>query len=171
MQKRGYFFLIDAFVGAAVISIALLLIMSYQPQPPSPVQNIVFSQDYMNLFFSVEMRDLIDPYVVNLTLTGEINNTRNTILEQITEFYYRQRYKGCSYCMEIATNMTKKITDGVLPEQYGFSFVLNDTLVYNRSMETYSTARLVVAQQKIAFFKVNDSFMFGPVLAEVKIWQ
>ncbi|MEM4260232.1 MAG: hypothetical protein QXG00_03275, partial [Candidatus Woesearchaeota archaeon] len=168
---RGSFFLIDGLIGTAILIIAITTIYSYQTETPSNIQNYIISTDYLNIILSSQMRDLTNPYVLSKIKDGNITNLRNSLLIQNAEFYYRQKYKSCNFCLEIATNITKTLTEGILPAQYGISYSINGTNIYTRSPTLLSKAKLVINSKRITFFKINDTDVFGPVITEVKVWQ
>lgn len=171
MDKRGSFFLIDALIGTTILVIAIFTIYSQPAENPSNVQSYLISTDYLNIILSSEMRDLSDPYVLAKIEDGNITNLKNSLLIQNAELFYRQKHKGCNLCIGIANILTRTITEGILPAQYGISYSINGTMIYTRAPILLSNAKIVVNSKRITFFKINDTAIFGPVITEVKIWR
>ena len=89
-NKKGYFFTLDAVLGLLVLVIGVVLIASSYVKSPQSAQVEFLSDDLLNFFFNVKVKDLNNPYAGiggQLWNQGEITDGDNSLLQQIGEFY------------------------------------------------------------------------------------
>lgn len=168
-KKRGYFFFIDAFIGGAILAITLIIILSSNVKEQSTGQSFAIAEDFMSFVINTQIRDIDNNYTSTLINDGNITNLKVTINNQISEFYYRNT-TGCTFCMEMAYNFTREFIEGSIPSNYGVSYSVNNTIIYQRDADKLNTSKLVLASKKLSFFMINDTKMFGPVVTEVRVW-
>ncbi len=84
MNKKGYYFTIDALVALVLV---LGIVMVIKPQPPEIVYTSNLQQDILVALSNVEIGVLDDPYAETLRSTGKIKDPDKTVLEQLGEFY------------------------------------------------------------------------------------
>lgn len=162
MKKRGYFFTLDAFIAIAIITAGMLLILSAHSFVPYPTQTLYLSEGYIDTIASVKIYEVNNPYVDELRLNGQIKNPEQTLLEQVGEFYVTGRD-------DLATNLVRNITHGLIPEQYGFELLINKTRVYNQSILSNKTI-LLVSSKRIVSGIINRSELWT-LEAEMRVWQ
>ncbi len=162
-SRKGYYFIIDALIGSTIIVISLILILNTN-QVEQPVKSkYLLAEEFSSFIINNKIEDLNDPYISTLIQNGDITNTKNTIMEQITEFYYKGN-------ISLATNLTRDIADSVVTGKNGFSYTIGNTTIYNRSVDRLNSSKLVVTSKKITYLLANATTMFGPEISEVKIW-
>ncbi len=180
-NKKAYFFIIDAFVGSTIIFLSLLIIFNSHYNTPKVQTNYQAAEDYATFLMNTNIEDLNNEYYSLLMDEKIITNSKNSLTEQVTQFYYNAEYlcDGDEACitanMTLATKFLKNITDPLIPAQYGFSYIINDsvkgnTIIYNRSIEKLQTSKVVIASKKVIFLQINSSTLFGPEMTEIKIW-
>ncbi|HII29512.1 TPA: hypothetical protein HA317_00415 [Candidatus Woesearchaeota archaeon] len=147
----------------SVITVGLLLILSSHSERPYSVQGLFLANDILSSFASTRISELNSPYIEQLCKEGVIKRTDNSILEQAGEFYTFDMRDTAGYLIGNAS-------EGMVPQQYGFMVIINSTAIYNRSI-TYSSERLLVVSKGIISGVVNSSVMWGPLTAEVRVWQ
>jgi|FLOH01.1.fsa_nt_gi hypothetical protein len=169
MNKRGaYFFVLDAFIGAAIFLITTVLIMGSYMNKPDIRQSHTLADDTMSYIINTRVRDYADPYVIKLVNNGNITNLDITLYSQILEFHYTNH-------AELATNFTKNILETLWETHYGVSYNIieedgSSTIIYNRSTERINNSRFLLSSKRLAFYKLNETTYFGPSIAEVKVW-
>ena len=164
MQKRGsYFFVLDVFIAAAVLVLTIIIILSSRANVPDTTQSFLLAEDFMQFMTSTEVRDLTSNFKTQMVLAGEMSNTELNLYQQVAKFYFENK-SNLSY------GFVESLANGMIPGQYGFSYVLNGTVIYNRSIEKLDSSDLVLVSKKITFFKINTKQLFGPVMTEVKVW-
>lgn len=178
MQKRGYFFILDAFIAATVIAISLVVIMN---------SDVTFSQrskefqidEITSFLLNTKLEDIDNPYVRELIATGKIMNPRNNLMEQVDLFYYTAKYVCVSnQCSEnnynLSRDLLKNITEPLISQKYGYNYVILDGSqnysVYNRSLNTKAKSNFVVVTKKISYVKYNSTHTFLPHVVEFSVW-
>lgn len=179
-MKKAYIFSLDAIVAIGVMVIGIVLVLLSLSYTPIDSQAVSLSQDLINALYSTRMYDLNDqdyPYVKFLKGNGNITNMENTILEQVGEFYYRNKTGVCANCMALAGNLVKNISYYSVPEQYSFEVLVNNISLYQRKSTNPSVSneknqsRLLMASKRIFSGYINRTDMWGPYTAEVIVWQ
>lgn len=188
-SKKGYFFVIDALVGSAIIFVALLIILNANSRPSKLQYDYTISEDYSSFLINTKIQDISNSYIGSLTNNGTnnapISNIRNTLMEQIDEFYYKAIYiyntsptvnnTARDIYLNYSSVMIQNISDSLIQNNYGFSFTIMDPVkgnytLYSRSIDKLANSNIIIASDKITFLQINSTTMFGPVIAEVKIW-
>jgi hypothetical protein len=168
LKKKGYYFIIDALIGSTIIFLSLMIILNGNVRPTKVQYNYEMAEEYSSFLLNTKLEDLSNPYVDYLIYdTKEINNTKLTIMEQIDLFYYENNLFD-------ASNMIQNLTAPLISEKYGFSYsIINGTTnkqIYVRGSEKLADAKIIIASRKITFLQINSTTMFGPAMAEIKIW-
>jgi len=172
-KKKGYYFIIDAFIGSTIIFLSLMIILNEGVRPTKIQYNYEMAEDYSSFILNTQIKDVVRNPYVNFLVNDEqsINDTSLTIMNQVNMFYF----SGGADNMDRARMMIENLTDQLIPEKYGFSYNIIDNSttinIYNRTIDTdIKDAELVIASKKITFLQVNSTTMFGPAMTEIKIW-
>jgi len=173
MNKRGaYFFVIDAMIASSIIFLSLIIIFTTYSIIPETNPAVRMAEDYTEYLINTRIRpyDIPDTYIHNLTNDGNITNLDNTFLQQLTEFYFLN-YSGQRNTTGIMASYIAEISKGVIPKQRSFAvYMNNDSLYAWIDMNQQEDAQLMIIAKKIAFKRINDTYIFGPVMLEVRIW-
>lgn len=165
MNKRGaYFFVVDAILGGSIFLITLIIIMSSHINDPIKIQNRLLAEDTMDFLMNTKILDFKNNNLNRLQIEGHITNLENTLFQQISEFYY----KGND---TLAANFTSNLLELLLSNQYGYSYYIGGELIYNTSAETLNTSRVHLTSRKITFYVPNETNMYGPEIAELRLWS
>jgi hypothetical protein len=183
VHKKGYFFVIDAFIGSAIIFVALFIILNSDVKQTSLQYDYSIAEDYSTFMMNTKLRDINNDYIRSITNNGTnnmpIQQIDYTLMEQIDEFYNTAfRICGDITCtnqyLSYASNLVQNISEPLIPPKYGFSYTMftayNNQTLYSRQGTTLNSAKIVLASRKITFLQINASTMFGPALVEVKVW-
>ena len=166
-NKKGYYFIIDAFIGSTIIFLSLLIILNGGIKPSKIQYNYEMAEEYSTFILDTKIQDLNNEYVNSLITSHVINDTTLTIMEQVDLFYYNNDTSH-------ANLMIQNLTEPLIPQKYSFSYNMIDgakrTNIYNRTNINMTDAKLVVASKKITFLQISSSTLFGPVMTEIKIW-
>lgn len=138
-SKKSVFFTIDALLASGIIILSIVLISKFYYSEQQTANVNYASRDLINVFSALTVSQINNAYVQNLTASGIITNTNNTLIEQIGEFWSEES-------PELAANFTRNITEGVIPSNYGFSVLVNDEVIYSRSLPL---TRSLVSSKKI----------------------
>ncbi|PLW80783.1 hypothetical protein C0585_00765 [Candidatus Woesearchaeota archaeon] len=126
--KKALIFSMDAFLAATLIITALVLLLntSYMKVPDNLGISYT-STDIITAFSNIKIEELNNTYIQSLISNGIINNTNNTILEQIGEFYVTNN-------SDYALNLTREVSLQLIPPNHGFSIIVNDDEIYKNSV-------------------------------------
>lgn len=168
-MKKGYFFMLDAFIATSIIIFSLVLIFSFSSSRPYQMQGLFLAQDAMDIFTKTKVNELNNQFVLNLTAEGNITNTENTLIEQTAEFYILNK-------TQLAESFLVNVTIALVPSKYGFEVsIYNSTsrfsYIINQGTTNQSEAYLVLVSKEIISGMLEDYTLWGPMTAEVKIWQ
>ncbi len=162
MQKRGYFFTLDAFVAMGIIVVGLVIVLAAYSYRPVTVQGSVISSDLTLSLSNTKVSDVNNDYVRNLINNGTITNSDNSLLQQTGEFYVNNQMSMGSYFLQ-------NVTSNLVPRQYGVNITINEQEMFSRG-RLLNSSRFVISSRSIVFGIYNGS-MWGPLPAEVRVWQ
>ncbi|MFC1800810.1 hypothetical protein ACFLYT_02010, partial [Nanoarchaeota archaeon] len=95
----------------------------------------------------------------------DIANPDNTLLEQMSEFYHQgEPYYG------YAETIARSISKGLVKPQYSYAVYINKTLIYNLTKHNEENASLLITSKKLVYGML-DQELWGPYIAEVRVWQ
>lgn len=174
LRKRGYFFVIDAMLGLAVIIVGVFLITASYSKIPQPTQVTFLADDLLNFLANTKIKDLNDPYAGiggDLWNQGTITDGENSLLQQIGIFYKTKNF-------QIASKFTGNVTIGVVPPQYRYEVWIDDAIIYpipqtSGHNSSKNNTQLLLTSKQITFGILNTttSDLFGPYKAEVFVWE
>src|SRR3989338_2951684 len=141
-MKKAIFFTIDSLLASGIIIIAVLLVSNFYSQEQQQVNVNYASQDLVRVFSTLTVGDVKNDYVKTLIANGEITNTDNTIIEQIGDFWAENTEEK----LNLSYNLTKNLTDDIIPSSYGVSVLMNGEEIYSRNIPV---KRALVSSRKI----------------------
>ncbi len=127
MGIKGYYFSLDAFMGAAIILMGVILASTIYSSDTETSQVTYFSRDIVKVLSELKLSEVNNSYVTELIESGEIKNVNNSILEQIGEFWAENRTEEAKY---LALNFTAPYL-----KKYGFGIYANDAELYSFQAE------------------------------------
>jgi hypothetical protein len=176
MNKRGaYFFVIDAMIAASIIFLSLIIIFTTHSLSPPSESSLRTVQEYTDFLINTKIRGFQGSYTQSLINDGNITNLDNTLLEQLTEFFYLNE-SGKRDTMLIMNNFTNETSRGVIPAQISFAVYLNNTatnyglLIYTKTKNKIEDSKLGMSTKKISFKRINETYIYGPIILEVRVW-
>jgi len=171
LNRRGYFFLIDSVLALIVLAMGAFLIFSLYSNVPQKEEPAILSDDLMDFFANSKIKDIDNPYAGlggELWNLGLINNSENTLLQQLAEFYGNNN-------LDEAEQFILELTNESLPSQFKFEFWMDGQLLYPDTEQTDSknAAKVLLPSKKIVYGISNKDTgdMFGPYNAEVIVWR
>lgn len=179
MNRKGYFFILDAFIAATIIAVSLVAIMQSDVAVEQRARDYGQADEITQFLLSTKLEDLDNQYVKKLIAEGNITNPRNTVMEQIDFFYYKARYvcstPDCSMSnYDLSRDLLKNISEPLISQKYGYNYVIIDTSinysVYNRSLETRNASDFRVFNKRISYVRYNQTRTFLPHIVEFSLW-
>lgn len=173
MERKGYFFTLDAFLAMVILLIGVAALLGYSVYTPQPQQPERLGKNVLSVFGSSKVKDINDPYYGafgNLVKSGKINDTEKTLIQVLGQFYYYGDLNNSAY-------LISNFTEGYISGQYHYEFLIDNLRVYpvdasaQHNLSRNKTSILMPAKA-ISFGRINSSFeLFGPYEVKLLIWQ
>ena len=178
MNKKSYFFTLDAMLSLGVLVLGSFLIFTSFTKVPSKEQTAGLANDVSAFFSTTKIEDLDNPYCGiggELWQQGYITNEDNSLLQQIGEFYHRYKKTNDAQLLTIAEKCVINVTNELIPLQYKFEFWIDNVLLHPSSptqQHIYSKGNTtILLPSKNIAYGILDNDLFGPYEAEVLVWQ
>jgi len=180
LNKKGYYFTLDAFIALIILSIGFIVITSNYSYAPAEVSTQQIANDILNVLQSAKIDDICDPdcsgTVLN-TYSSLIKNKDNTLLEFIGEL--RKRGK-----IQKAKDLIDDIIPNIVPFNYNYAFELDGTVFVSdlasnmaelENKDEYKKSKIIISSKRIIISYYIDSAAnvqyWGPYEAKVRVWQ
>ncbi|MBI2653445.1 VWA domain-containing protein [Candidatus Woesearchaeota archaeon] len=161
-MRKAIFFTIDSLLASSIVIISVILVANFYSVEHQRLNVNYASQDLVRVFSTTSVGQVNNDYVKSLLSSSIITNENNTILEQIGDFWADDK-------IELAKNITKNLTEDIVPVNYGFSILVNGELIYSRNL---SVKRVLVSSRKlisgIAKAKPTEGFTARVLLSGIK---
>ena len=163
--KKAQYFTLDAFIASMVVAVTLVIVLAARTNLPYTSQSEAISKGLAESLSQVKLSELNNKLILNMSKNGAITNLDNTLLQQVTEFY---SVGNNHYAFELLKN----VSQALIPKQYSFSVIVNNDLIYNRTIRTENSSSVLVSSKKLIFGVINKTaLVYGPTIAEVRLWQ
>tara|TARA_Y100000310_G_scaffold340439_1_gene436254 strand:- start:22066 stop:22602 length:537 start_codon:yes stop_codon:yes gene_type:complete len=168
--KKGYFFILDSVVAVMIMTVAFMALYSDPVDTPQKERldlmagdiEVFLSNTRINELDSTEI-SIIGTYLSN----GDITDKRNTIMQQVGEFYQLSEDPK-------ASSLLDGVIGTIVPSQFNFEIYIENTLIYSRVMPGHSkdNSRVVIIKRGIVYGIDEDGFsLWGPYISEVRMWE
>jgi hypothetical protein len=145
MVKKSMLFTIDALIASIIIFSSMLIISNLYIYEKDSEHLSLLSNDILEVMSEMKIGEINNSYVKSLIEDCTIKDKNNTIIAQIGEFWALEQ-------PDIAENILKNITEGLFPQNFGFSFDIGDEEVYSRDFSSrknlISTRRMISGYEK-----------------------
>ena len=190
--KGTYFFVLDVFIAASILVLTIIVILSSRVNIPETSQNYFLAEDFLNFLTQTRIRDLTLYYRNTLIADGNITDVSLFIHQQIAQWYWNmtnakdpdaanpenpadpcgiEGEKASCRHGYVAREFIEQMALGIIPDQFGFAYSVNETVMYNRSNDTRPQAEILLVARKTTFFLDSEGFFFGPVNTTVEVWS
>ena len=168
LSRKGFYFIFDAFLAIFIIVVAFTIFFSKPVTVPTKSRAISTANDIISYLSTIRIEDVNDPYMgVNGVLwnSSEITNPRNTLLQQIGEFYSLDKYELAGSFIERALS--------TFPKQFNIKISINGVLLYpDESKSADERNEILVKSRAIVFGEyIAAREMWGPHSFEVEVWE
>lgn len=141
MKKKGaLFYIIDAFIAAGIIAITISVILAILPHK-SNTDVVKTELDNYILFFE-KTSILAAPGAVADTIIENVSNERLSLFETVSELVSKGQTQQ-------ARNLVADVSSQILAPQFGISFNISNTNLYNKSLNRYPTSKIVLTKNII----------------------
>jgi len=164
-RKGSYFFVIDAFVAAAILAITVIVVLNFFVGQRAPAQSFAYARDYLGFLSSTQVRDFHNEVVRQQIADGNITDPRNTIATQLL-LYHNESKDDLAWQLLNATvtSLPADLAVNVSIDDGGAGFVL-----YNRTDNMLEYRRTHLAVRSIEYTIINQT-IYGPYVLLVEVW-
>lgn len=167
-HKKGFFFIIDTLLAIIIIFGGLVLILAGTTQTTLTAQAALTAQDLLRQLGSTRINESSDVVIIAARFNGTIPASDNyrSILEEVVYLTYQNRNAT-------ASQIINSSAASLIPAIYNAQFLINNSLLYNRSVNTNTQASspFILKDRRIVIGLTNTSQRFGPYVVEFAIWQ
>jgi hypothetical protein len=166
LNRRGYFFLVDAVIASLILFGGLFVLFSSGTQTEDSVQPLATIEDVLGTLATQPVSATLNPYYVDELLPqGLVPYPAATPLELVA--YLNITDCGNPYCDDYAVNYSRSLFASALGPEYGYELRINGSrLAYADTQKRYQLARTFVL-----YVRTSDTEYVGPLEAEVYLWN
>ncbi|MBL7054710.1 hypothetical protein ISS05_03045 [Candidatus Woesearchaeota archaeon] len=178
MNKKAYFFVLDAMLALGILVMGALLLVSAYTRTPEKGQTTNLAEDVLDFFADTKIEDFNNPIfgpAGTLVQDGTIKDAQKTLLQQLGEFYYKYNLDTSDETyLTYARLLITEVTEDIVPAQYEYEFLIDDAKIYPETSTDQSkqNSEVLFPARKICFETIDLTLdLFGPYEAEVLIWR
>ena len=173
MDKKGYFFILDAFLALGILVMGVFLLLSSYTRTPEKEQTANIAEDLLDFFANTKIEDFNNLYFGasgTLVQQGFIKDAQKTLLQQLGEFYVNND-------LDRAENLITNVTQDLIPFQYKYEFLIDKTRIHPKNpsqqfLISKENAKVLFPSKKLSFGTINETLdLFGPYKVEVLVWR
>ncbi|MFC1768669.1 hypothetical protein ACFLZX_02800 [Nanoarchaeota archaeon] len=151
MVKKGIFFSLDALIATFLILTVVILMSMFYTSTDVTTQPVYFSSDLVNVLSTLELREIDDPYIVNLLVSNNVTDFNRSVLEQI----FRFQVEGKS---GIASDLANRTIGGYVPDYYSMGIWNEDDNIY---LEGNLSSRQLISSKQLITGLEKDKVIEG----------
>lgn len=169
--KKGIYFTMDSVIAGSIVLIVILLSSSFYAEELPNVHLNYLSQDITRTLSTLTIEEIDNEYIKERVINGDITNLKNTILEQIGEFWADGQF-------EYANKSVQNITGRWVSNATGFGMWIDNESIYQRNIPI---KRSLISSKKIISgiakgqtsgeTRQDPPTLLGPAIIEVRVWE
>ncbi len=162
-KKRGaIFFTVDTMIAAITFTLTVVVIYSFFIADSVTEDAQVVLNNYNDYLINTKMESFLTSYRDVYT---DARNAKPDLVvyEQIA---YLQNTGRSSSASSFAENITFRI----LPDHFGFQYMLDDTVVYTRSLVGGDRPSMNISTVILTYFIDKDNNVQGPNVTRISVW-
>ena len=141
MKKRGYSYILDAIIATSIITLGIILFLSYQDEQSRKIRNDDLIQDFINILAVTKVEESRNEYLLELIERNYDINTKSTLLQVIGDLYS----KGDR---ETANNLLESLSHNLINEPFELQFTLDGNVLYSTTSDRINQ-KLVLSTKQI----------------------
>jgi len=169
-DRRGaYFFVIDAFIAAAILGVTLVLIFNLFIGQTDSEQTFTYAHDFITFLAETEARDYRQATIANMVVQGYIEDPRKTLAEQIILAFADGNLANATAILNASAEslpptlrMNVSILDSVTRAQ---------TLLYSQAPVLAHEERLHLTARTLEYALTPENNIIGPYIIQVEVWS
>lgn len=174
MHKRGFFFTLDAIMSLIILAVGMFLFFTAMLSVPSTPQTELIAEDTMAFLSTTAIENLNDPIAGiggALWQQGKITKDKNTLLQQIGEFYAKSD-------PQTAEQFIQAVMADNIPQSHYAQIAVENQLLYplaepqEQTLSKQNTG-LLIAKTDVVFGVTNTTTfnLWGPYEITLSVWQ
>lgn len=170
-MKKGLFFTIDGILAAGIVFATIIFASSFYAEEQPTFHINYLSQDLMDTLSAANIVEVNNVYINSLISDGTITNLKNTVADQIVEFWAEGDINK-------ANKTASNVTGPLVPDAVGFGVWIDNEAIYTRDkaitkslMSSKKIISGIARGQQTAETRNNPPTLFGPVIIEIRVWQ
>ena len=176
MNRKAYFFLMDAIFALVILMIGFMVITSTKPSNIDEVPLAQVSENLVDILSSVKIKEICDEECVCSnemieTFCPSIKNKDQTILDYLGELYNIDPLQTNQKAMRVFRSV---IEDLYRKDLYGIELIINNHKLYGDGNKETSL-NLITAKRVLFGFNENPTTgnleFWGPYLLEINVWE
>jgi hypothetical protein len=173
MNRKGFFFTVDAIIGLLVMAVGFAVIFAPAPAQPEQEPILDYATKTLSLLTAREVREFADYNITQLWCedcegaTHEVAYPDNSVLEQVVEF----SLAGNAARAEFLWN---KSIGGLIPSSFSHNLTVEDqgvvTVAAVRALVPADRSSVRIASSRIIFLRTPGGLR-GPYIARLDLWR
>ncbi|MFT4310558.1 MAG: hypothetical protein ACMXYC_02910 [Candidatus Woesearchaeota archaeon] len=160
MHKKGIFFLLDVVLAITVLIIGILLVFGMYFSSVNYAQQQSIGQTYMQyLRLTTAQQTLSNDFVFE---NQQYFIMEDTLVQNMGRLYYEDE-------LDVLYNLSKNITQGVIPQPLQYALLINETVIFNTSSLT-DEVLAVYPVYHIVRGVIDDEELWGPYVMVLQVW-
>lgn len=176
MNRKAYFFLMDAIFAMVILMIGFMIITSTKPNNADEIPLDQVSENIVDVLSAVKIDELCNDDCecseqIIETFCPTIKNKEQTILDYLGEVYDEDPLQLNNKAKRVFTNV---IEDLYRQDLYGVELIIDNNQLYEDG-DKEGSGNLITAK-RVLFGYYEDSLngdidYWGPYLLEINIWE
>jgi len=159
----------DLIFSMVIIVISLGIVLSYFTNTSVNQDIFELNKQILKSFTQTKINSLNEQFIRDLFISGKIKNIKNTVAQQVSEFYYLKNYS-------LAKNLTKIYLKNYANPEINLNISLNngtDTFVLFSKVNSgviFKNSDIISVSKRSILGFINQTDYYGPYEIEVKTW-
>ncbi len=168
-RRAAYFFVIDAFIAAAILSVTLVLIFNLFVGQTDSGQTFTYAHDFITFLAETEVRDYRHPTIANMVVKGDIEDPRKTLAEQVILDFAADNIANASVILNASAESlpaTLRINVSILDPETKVR-----TQLYSQAPRVAREERLHLTARTLEYSLTPENQIIGPYILQVEVWS
>lgn len=162
----------DLIFSTVILVVSVAIVMSYYTDTVENVDIYDLNSQILNSFTKTKINSLNSEEVRQMFINNEIKNIKNTVAQQVSEFYYLGNIAR-------AENLTLIFIEDYVNKQMNFNITLENSSgskislfeVTNLKETPISKASISSVSERIVYGFINSTDFYGPFIFRVELWK
>ncbi|MCA9497162.1 MAG: hypothetical protein KC589_09530 [Nanoarchaeota archaeon] len=171
-KSKSQIFLFDLIFSTVILVVSIAIVMSYYTDTVENIDIHDLNSQILNSFTKTKINSLNSEEVRQMFIDNEIKNIKNTVAQQVSEFYYLGK-------IDRAENLTLIFVGDYINKQMNFNITLQNSSgsvislfeAINLKETPFDESSISSVSERIVYGFINSSDFYGPFLFKVELWK